>query len=106
MSSRYGILVTMQAKPGKISELLEVLNGHFVRQHDGREPGALRATIMEPTEAAPDTLKLFEQWDTKEAYEQHAAPNENLQVLFDAAGPLFASPPVAEPFSMQHFERE
>ena len=47
MAAMYGILVEGKVKPGKWPEMKAALTGHFLRQLDGREPGATCATIME-----------------------------------------------------------
>jgi len=61
MAERYGIIVTLKAKEGKIDELLEVSKGHFVRQLDGREPNATCASIIAPLPDDPNTVRFFEQ---------------------------------------------
>ena len=61
MTERYGIIVTLKAKEGKMEELLEISKGHFVRQHDGREPNATCASIVMPLPDEPNTVRFFEQ---------------------------------------------
>lgn len=61
MADRYGIVVTLKAKEGKIDELIAIAKGHFVRQHDGREPNATCASIVLPLPGEPNTLRFFEQ---------------------------------------------
>ena len=61
MADRYGIIVTLKAKEGKIGELLEIAKGHFVRQLDGREPNATCASIITPLPDDPNTVRFFEQ---------------------------------------------
>mmetsp|Transcript_9164 Transcript_9164/g.15166 ORF Transcript_9164/g.15166 Transcript_9164/m.15166 type:complete len:323 (+) Transcript_9164:120-1088(+) len=102
---KYGILVEGKVKPGKMSEMVTSLVGHLTRQHDGRELGATCATILEATSEEPDTLRIFEQWETEKDYEAHAKPNENLKVFMDAAGPLWDGDIDVKQYSMHHFER-
>ena len=61
MADRYGLVVTLKAKEGKTDELLEIAKGHFMRQHDGREPGATCASIIMPLPDDPNTVRFFEQ---------------------------------------------
>lgn len=101
----YGILVQGKVKAEKWLELKAILNGHFTRQLDGREPGATCATIIEPDKENPDTFRLFEQWKSKADYDLHSAPNENLKLFLELAGPLLDGPPDIKQLPMQHFEK-
>mmetsp|Transcript_19927 Transcript_19927/g.28902 ORF Transcript_19927/g.28902 Transcript_19927/m.28902 type:complete len:158 (-) Transcript_19927:173-646(-) len=102
---RYGIIVTLKSKEGKMEELLELSKGHFLRQHDGREPNATLASIVMPLPDDPNTVRFFEQWVSKEDYELHSKPNENLQFFFDNAGPLLDDAPVIVEAPMIHFTK-
>mmetsp|Transcript_83855 Transcript_83855/g.237839 ORF Transcript_83855/g.237839 Transcript_83855/m.237839 type:complete len:112 (+) Transcript_83855:78-413(+) len=102
--ARYGIFVTLTAKEGKMEELIEIAEGHFVRQHDGREPNATCASILRPTPSEPNTLRFFEQWLAKGDYEAHKQC-ENLQVFLGAAGPLLDGEPQIIETGMQHYSR-
>mmetsp|Transcript_6632 Transcript_6632/g.14124 ORF Transcript_6632/g.14124 Transcript_6632/m.14124 type:complete len:106 (-) Transcript_6632:1470-1787(-) len=105
MADRYGLVVTLKAKEGKINELLEIAKGHFMRQHDGREPGATCASIVMPLPDEPNTVRFFEQWTDKESYDLHSAPNENLQVFLEAAGSILDGAPVIVHSPMLHYEK-
>ena len=105
MAERYGIIATIKAKEGKIDELIEICKDHFVRQLDGREPNATLASIVMPLPDDPNTVRLFEQWVTKEDYELHSKPNENLQVFLDMVGPILAEAPVIIKAPMMHYAR-
>ena len=184
MADRYGIVVVLKAKEGKIDELIELGKGHFVRQHDGREPGATCASIIMPLPDEPNTVRFFEQvwkfwqcsfphfcvfveipcwsfcptahgafhkieavalvqtfksipwrlttryreqwkltncyfsfhdivlravpekWIDKESYELHSAPNENLAVFLEAAGPILDGAPIVLSSPMLHYEKK
>merc|ERR1740124_438907 len=105
MTDRYGIVVTLKIKEGKMDELLEIAKGHFVRQHDGREPNATCASIIMPSPDDPNTVRFYEQWTNKESYDLHSKPNENLKVFFDAAGALLDGDPVIVEAPMIHFDK-
>jgi quinol monooxygenase YgiN len=105
MAERYGIIATFKAKEGKIDELIEICKDHFVRQLDGREPNAALATIIMPLPDDSNTVRLFEQWLTKDDYELHSKPNENLQVCLDKVEPIVAEAPVIIEAPMMHYAR-
>ncbi len=88
-----------------MDEFIELSKGHFERQHDGREPNATLASILMPTTDDPNTIRFFEQWVAKEDYDQHAKPNDNLQVFFDSAGPFFDGAPKIIEVPMLHFSK-
>ena len=88
-----------------MDEFVEVSKGHFVRQHDGREPNATLASILLPTTDEPNTIRFFEQWMTKVDYDQHAKPNENLQVFLESAGPFLDGAPKLIEMPMIHFSK-
>ncbi len=105
MADRYGIFVTLKAKEGKIDELIAIAKGHFVRQHDGREPKATCASIVMPLPGEPNTVRFFEQWQDQDSYKLHSAPNENLQVFLDQAGPILDGAPTLIAAPMIHYEK-
>ena len=88
-----------------MKEFIEISKGHFVRQHDGREPNATLASILLPTADDPNTIRFFEQWVAKEDYDLHAKPNENLQVFFESTGPFFEGAPKLIEVPMVHFSK-
>uniref|UniRef100_A0A7S4V5A3 ABM domain-containing protein n=1 Tax=Ditylum brightwellii TaxID=49249 RepID=A0A7S4V5A3_9STRA len=104
MAERYGIIVTLKVKEGKMEELLELSKGHFLRQHDGREPNATLASIVMPLPDDPNTIRYFEQWVSKEDYELHSN-HENLQFFFGKAGPLLDGAPVIVEAPMIHYAK-
>lgn len=89
-----------------MKDLIDISKGHFIRQLDGREPNAAGAAILEPLAEEPNTLRFWEQWQTKEDCDLHSAPNENLQAFIDLAGPLFAAPLGVIETPMEHFENK
>lgn len=104
-STRYGILLELKSKDGKMDELLEMSKEHFNRQLDGREPNATCASILLPTTENPNTVSFWEQWTSKEDYDLHAnPPNENLLHFFGIATPLLDGPPSLVECPMEHFE--
>mmetsp|Transcript_4254 Transcript_4254/g.11025 ORF Transcript_4254/g.11025 Transcript_4254/m.11025 type:complete len:106 (+) Transcript_4254:94-411(+) len=105
MADRYGIIVTLKVKEGKMEEFLELSKGHFLRQHDGREPNATCASIVMPLPDEPNTVRFFEQWVDEESYNLHSAPNENLQTFFEKASPLFDGAPVLIKSPMIHYSK-
>mmetsp|Transcript_36977 Transcript_36977/g.73189 ORF Transcript_36977/g.73189 Transcript_36977/m.73189 type:complete len:231 (-) Transcript_36977:132-824(-) len=105
-TDKYGIVADFKVSSGQIDEFIGGARGHFVRQHDGREPGAQFAAILMPSEAEPDVCSFFEQWGTKEDYDAHSAPNENLKFFLDNFGGLLAEPPSIRQGTMQHWFRQ
>merc|ERR1740121_3570923 len=90
-----------------MGDFLALAQGHFDRQHDGREENANMATILQPAAAEDaDTIYFFEQWQTQADYEAHSAPNENLKAFLDACPALLNGPPEVREGSMPHWERE
>jgi len=103
---RYGIIATLKIVDGKMEEALGLAEGHFTRQLDGREPNATGAAILKPLEDEPNTLRFWEQWKTKEDYDIHAVPNENLKDFFDNVGPHLDGAPDVVATTMEHFEQK
>jgi len=104
--SRYGIIAELKIQDGKMEEVIGLAQGHFKRQLDGREPNATGAAILKPLADEPNMLRFWEQWKTKEDYDVHAAPNDNLKVFFDSAGPHLDGAPNLIVTPMEHFEKQ
>ncbi len=96
-----------------MDEFIKLSKEHFVRQHDGREPNATLASILLPNEDNddedenhdPNTVHLFEQWVSKEDYELHAAPNDNLRVMLEKSAPLLDGDAEIMRAPMIHFSK-
>mmetsp|Transcript_52950 Transcript_52950/g.106266 ORF Transcript_52950/g.106266 Transcript_52950/m.106266 type:complete len:262 (-) Transcript_52950:123-908(-) len=82
-----GIYVVLHAKDAESApKLLQFLKEHFIRQLDGREPGAITCTLAPPTADEPTAVRLFELWKTAADYDAHTA-SENLKRNGENIGP-------------------
>jgi len=104
--NRYGIIAELKIQDGKMEEVIKLAQGHFERQLDGREPNATGAAILKPLADEPNMLRFWEQWKTKEDYDAHAAPNDNLKVFFESVGPHLDGAPNLIVTPMEHFEKQ
>jgi len=105
-AEKYGIVVDFKINAGKMDQFIGLARDHFIRQHDGRELGAKFAAILMRSEAETDSCSFFEQWETKDDYDAHSAPNENLKFFLDGAGDLLDGPPAVRQGPMQHWHRQ
>mmetsp|Transcript_64723 Transcript_64723/g.75975 ORF Transcript_64723/g.75975 Transcript_64723/m.75975 type:complete len:116 (-) Transcript_64723:135-482(-) len=99
---KYGILVEVAVKDGKMEDFMELAREHFQRQLDGREENATLASISVPTDEHPNTLRFFEQWESQADYDPAHTESENLKVFFGAAESLMDDVSLKQ-FDMQHF---
>eukprot|EP00536_Pseudo-nitzschia_multiseries_P015591 jgi/Psemu1/312306/fgenesh1_kg.917_\ len=106
MSSKHGIVVTMVAKEGKVEELIKFCQEHLVRQHDGREELANCASIFLPNPSEPNTVRLFEQWDSLAGIQHHrSAGNANTQLFMETVPPLLACDMAVIEASTLHYRK-
>eukprot|EP00586_Coscinodiscus_wailesii_P023052 CAMPEP_0172504652 /NCGR_PEP_ID=MMETSP1066-20121228/180446_1 /TAXON_ID=671091 /ORGANISM="Coscinodiscus wailesii, Strain CCMP2513" /LENGTH=221 /DNA_ID=CAMNT_0013280927 /DNA_START=48 /DNA_END=713 /DNA_ORIENTATION=+ len=94
---KYGILAELKVPDEHLETVKQASHDHFLRQFDGREPGATCAAILQTT-----PLHFFEQWETKADYDPKHTEGDNLKHFADTAGKLLESLDVKE-YHMNHF---
>mmetsp|Transcript_68406 Transcript_68406/g.216410 ORF Transcript_68406/g.216410 Transcript_68406/m.216410 type:complete len:244 (-) Transcript_68406:186-917(-) len=106
----YGIYVIIYAKdPESAPEAVRFLREHFLRQLDGREPGAITTTLVPPTPEEPTAIRLFELWKTAEDYAAHEVSEhlklnmENIKPLVDLDRTVLVKSGEVEHFAMPDF---
>jgi quinol monooxygenase YgiN len=91
MTVKFGLLVTLEAKPGKADEVAAFLRGGLAIVE--REPGTATWYAIQQSE---NTFGIFDTFGTEDGRQAHLS-GDVAKALGEIAGDLLASPPDIRP---------